>query len=144
MRNCVLLADADDSVRKMVARVLSTAGYEVVLAGSAADALARLRSPAANLVLLDLETADSAGWSVVGQVYRAASPLPLIVMTSWPNQGTHAARCGVKELLEKPLDINCLLQTLERALSAPNQPPSHRTNSARQSAPAKLPLEAVS
>ncbi|HWI57213.1 MAG TPA: response regulator, partial [Bacillota bacterium] len=61
MKKQILLADEDESVRKMVARVLETAGYAVALAHTGSEAVARVRDRPPDLVLLDLMVPNAGG-----------------------------------------------------------------------------------
>ena len=123
MTKRILLTESDESVRKMVTRVLQTSGYEVVLATSAAEAFGQITQSRPELLLVDLERPDLPGWKPLEKLKRAVAPLPVLVMTSWPNQGEHADHCGVRQLLEKPLDMAVLLETIERTLAEPKEGP---------------------
>ncbi len=115
----LLLADDDDSVRKMVARVLETAGYGTVLAGSGPEAVAKFRTARPDLVLLDLRLANQNGWEVFDEISRVDPLVPVIVITAWPNQYEEAVRRGIDALMEKPLDLPLLLETIQSLLAEP-------------------------
>jgi DNA-binding NtrC family response regulator len=126
MNKTILLADDDASVRKMVARVLETAGYSVTQAGTGREAIARCVARQPNLVLLDLKLAEEDGWEVFEQVSRLNPMLPVIVITAWPNQYEEAVRRGIDALMEKPLDMPLLLQTIHDLLAEPENERAHR------------------
>ena len=72
MSKQVLVVDDDDDFRALVAETLERAGYEVVVVGSGADALAFLaRSNEAWQVVLDLEMHDMDGYEVLGALRSA-------------------------------------------------------------------------
>jgi CheY-like chemotaxis protein len=121
----ILLADADASVRRMVARVLESAGYGVRPACTAAEAVAEFRVNAPHLVLLDLEISEEGGWDVLHRIRRLDPCAPVILMTSWPNRQQQAIRSGIDALLEKPLDLGLLLQVIADLLPK-QQPSAHR------------------
>jgi len=121
MKKRILLADDDESVRRMVARVLEGAGYAVIMAGNAAEAVSRFRSSQPDLVLLDLKMPDKDGWSVFEDI-SAVDPLaPVVIITAWPNQYGEAVRRGIDALMEKPLDLERLLDILQKLLTESEQ-----------------------
>jgi CheY-like chemotaxis protein len=111
----ILIADDDQSVRRMVARVLESSGYEVLFAGRSVEG--QNAGPEPDLVLVDLKLADRGGWEVLERGREAFAGVPLIVMTAWPNQSDEAIRQGVDALMEKPLDLPLLLQTVADLLA---------------------------
>ncbi|HWX22085.1 MAG TPA: response regulator [Candidatus Binatia bacterium] len=117
MKKTILLADDDDSVRKMVARVLETAGYSVTQAATGPEAVAKSRAREPDLILLDLKLPEQEGWQVFEQISRFNPLLPVVVITAWPNQYEEAIRRGIDALMEKPLDLPVLLQTIRDLLA---------------------------
>jgi phosphoserine phosphatase RsbU/P len=115
----ILIADEDESVRKMVARVLESAGYSTVLAGDGREAVAKSRAAQPDLILLDVKMPEQGGWEAFEQISEAADLIPVIVITAWPDQYKQAVRRGIDALMEKPLDLPLLLQTIESLLREP-------------------------
>jgi DNA-binding response OmpR family regulator len=112
----ILLADGDEPVRRMVARVLETAGYTPLLAASAREAVLTFRTGLPDLVLLDLTMPDEEGWKAFEQMARIDPSVPVIVVTARPNQSEQALQRGIDSLMEKPLDLTHLLQTISDLL----------------------------
>jgi CheY-like chemotaxis protein len=122
MKKKILVADEDESVRRMVARVLEMAGYSVMLAGTGRETVAKSRTGQPDLVLLDLKEPEAGGWEIFEQVNHALNALvPVIVITAWPNQYEQAVQKGVDVLMEKPLDLPLLLQTMSELLTESEQ-----------------------
>lgn len=117
MKKRILLADDDESVRKMVARVLESAGYAPLLAATGREAVAKFRTGPPDLVLLDLKMPDQDGWKAFDEISRFDSLVPVIVITAWPNQYEQAVQRGIDALMEKPLDLPLLLQTIHNLLA---------------------------
>jgi CheY-like chemotaxis protein len=126
MKKKILLADDDESVRKMVGRVLETAGYAVLPATTGQEAVARHQSGQPDLVLLDLKMPDHDGWESFKQISEANPLVPVIVITAWPNQYDEAVQRGIDALMEKPLDIALLLQTIQDLLAESEQDRARR------------------
>ena len=126
MNKRVLLADDDESVRKMVGRVLESAGYQVLQASTGNEAVAKFRTCQPHLVLLDLKMPDQEGWEAFEQLSRYDPLVPVIIITAWPNQYDEAVARGIDALMEKPLDIPLLLRTIQMLLDEPEQKRTER------------------
>jgi len=70
-----------------------------------------------DLVLLDLNMPVKNGWDTFERLTAANPLVPVIVITGRPNQLFTAVGAGVGALLEKPLDIPRLLQTVSALLT---------------------------
>jgi CheY-like chemotaxis protein len=114
-----MIAEEDASVRRMLARVLETADYEVVPVGSAGEALSRIQAEPPDLLLLDLNLPDQSSWRVLAASNQGGAHVPVIAMAAGSAQGEQARRKGAQALVEKPLDIARLLALAGRLLSAP-------------------------
>jgi CheY-like chemotaxis protein len=115
----ILIADDDESVRKMVARVLESAGYDTLLAKDGREAVAKSRTAQPDLILLDVKMPEQGGWEAFEKISKAAGLIPVIVITAWANQYDQAVQRGIDALMEKPLDLPLLLQTIENLLREP-------------------------
>jgi DNA-binding response OmpR family regulator len=118
MTRKILLADDDESVRRMVARVLESAGYQVMLAGSMGEALKELRTGAPDLVLVDSELSGSGDRDVCQEVRESDANVPMVVIRGWPEQHGQTVPQGAGALVEKPLDLHRLLEVISNLLSA--------------------------
>jgi DNA-binding response OmpR family regulator len=116
MKERILLADGDEPVRKMLARVLESAGYVVLHASTASQAASLLDSVQPHLLLLDMQSPQDDGWLACKAITHAAPNVPVIVITSWPNQSELALERGVDVLMEKPLDMSLLLKNIQELL----------------------------
>jgi DNA-binding response OmpR family regulator len=68
------------------------------------------------LVLLEPKLPGENGWDVFGRLTRRWPSLPVVVITARPNQLFTALAAGVGALVEKPLHVPKLLQTVNRLL----------------------------
>lgn len=117
MKQRILLADDDESVRKLVGRVLESAGYAVVQAATGREAASELIASRPDLVVLELQMPDQAGWDAFDSVRQLDSVIPVIATTAWPNQAREASRRGIDALIEKPLDLALLLSSIKKFLT---------------------------
>jgi DNA-binding response OmpR family regulator len=113
----ILIADEDQSVRRMVARVLEIAGYVAIQVADWHEAAVRCKAVQPSLILLDLEMLPPGGWTVLREIRRDSGTVPVIGMTAWPNQYDLAVRWGIDAVMEKPLDLGFLLQTIQELLA---------------------------
>src|SRR5262249_23062080 len=91
--------------------------YAVTYAKSGREALNRYLANPPDLVLLDLNMPDQDGWAAFRLMNVAHPMLPVIVITARPNQYAEAAELGVDGLMEKPLNIEVLLQAIRNLLA---------------------------
>lgn len=106
MPHTILLADADRPGLQAIAAGLREAGYVVVLAADADEALARVREGAPDLVCLDVNLPHDGGFQVFPRI-KAAKPVPVIWMLERLDDRISAgiAAAGAEDLLFKPLDV---------------------------------------
>jgi two-component system response regulator HydG len=113
----VLIADADPALRAIVERVARSAGLRASHAGTAAEALAALRSEP-DLVVADLALGDPPGVGWIDAL-RARGPSAEIVVTlryASVDEAVACMRAGAFDVLEKPFrDVARLERTLLRA-----------------------------
>jgi CheY-like chemotaxis protein len=120
MSKTILLADDDPSVRTMIGRVLEMEGYDVLPASSGKEAVSQyLRGPP-DVVLLDLNMPEKDGWEAWHLMSSLHPCVPVIVITARPNQYEHAKQLRIDALMEKPLDLGLLLETIRQLLAEPD------------------------
>jgi DNA-binding NtrC family response regulator len=121
MNRKVLLVDGDESVRRMVARVLDSVGYDVLLADTGRPALEAFSSEHPDLVVVDLKAPGEGGWRDFDAIRKLDPHVPVVATTTWPNQYESAVQRGISALLEKPLDLPLLLDVIRGLLSERGQ-----------------------
>lgn len=115
----VLVVDDEADIRALIQEILTDEGYEVTVAGDAAEARAARDAGKFDLILLDIWMPDTDGitllkeWSAEGEV-----GCPVVIMSGHGTVDTavEATRLGAVDFIEKPLSIAKLLRTAERAL----------------------------
>jgi DNA-binding response OmpR family regulator len=120
MSKTILLADDDPSVRTMVGRVLEMEGYEVLPASSGTEAVSQYLNGPPDVVLLDLNMPEKDGWEAWQLMNSLHPSVPVIVITARPNQYEHADQLRIDALMEKPLDLGLLLETIHELLAEPD------------------------
>ena len=117
VRNRVLVVDDEPAICDSLQRVLELEGFRVESVFNAAAASARLQEGKIDLLLLDVNLAGESGWDLCRQARADDPALRVIIMTARPGQGTMAIASGADKLMEKPLDLPTLLETMRRLLS---------------------------
>ena len=117
----LLLVEDDAGVRESLAHVLTSEGYQILLAGNGVEALEMTAQNVVDLVLLDLNLPKKNGWDTFEVMTKQNPQLPVIIITARPNQLFPALSSGAGALMEKPLDFPKLLQTIRDLLSEPVQ-----------------------
>ena len=120
-RKRVLIVDDDTPVREAIGSVLRNVGYEVLQSGDGLEALADFDPKQIDLLLLDLGLPNKSGWDTFEGFTSRNPTLPIIIITGKARQSEMARAAGVGALMEKPLEVTQLLQTMEQLLTEPQE-----------------------
>jgi DNA-binding response OmpR family regulator len=117
----ILNVEDDSPSRFLKSRILERAGFEVVEAVTAADAVrtATDDGDGLRLVLLDLRLPDGDGFSVCEQIKATRPKLPVVMITSTyaTAQGRQdGLACGADAYLIEPVPADRLVQVIRRFL----------------------------
>ncbi|HUR29162.1 MAG TPA: sigma-54 dependent transcriptional regulator [Planctomycetota bacterium] len=122
-RTRVLVIDDEADIRQTLELLLKYEGYEVWTARDGAEGLARLeREEAAGrrvgLVLCDVKMPKMTGIEFLAALEKRASRPPLIMISGHSELAVavDAVKRGAADFLEKPLDTNRLLVSIDNAL----------------------------
>ena len=117
----VLVVDDEETVRRVAALLLEAAGYTVLEAGSAGEALGVAASGSAiDAVLLDVMLPDRSGAAVAADLRRLRPDVPIVVSSGYDDR-TVAERVGPVErlsFLRKPYAADDLTAALAAAIAA--------------------------
>jgi two-component system, chemotaxis family, chemotaxis protein CheY len=115
-----LILVVDDSLyaRRVHGRILESAGHEVVMSGSGAEALEAYAMRRPELVLLDLTMADMGGIEVLGKLRELDPDTTVIVVSADVQRSTEEAvmAAGAHAFLGKPVASGALLDAVGGAL----------------------------
>jgi CheY-like chemotaxis protein len=115
----ILLAEDDGDLRLALKLSLEAAGYTVAIAANAQEALALQRREPADVLVTDIFMPEGDGFEAI-DAFRRGFPATRIVVVSGGGQRGKAdylaaARlAGVDATLQKPFEIEVLLETLRR------------------------------
>ena len=115
----VLLVDDDRSVLDALGAVIESEGFELVRAADGHEAVEKFRQRPIDIVLLDLNMPVKGGWDTFEWLTTINPLLPIIVITALPDAYPVAMAKGVAALMQKPLNIPLLLETMREFLAEP-------------------------
>jgi len=115
----ILNVEDDSPSRFLKSRILERAGFAVVEAVTAADAIRSAAKDGLRLVLLDLRLPDGDGFSVCEAIKATRPSLPVVMITSTyaTAQGRQdGLACGADAYLIEPVPADRLVQVVKRFL----------------------------
>jgi FixJ family two-component response regulator len=120
MTSTVYLIDDDAAVRDSTALLLSLKGFTTRMFASGEEFLAALGADASGVVLLDVRMAGMDGLAVQRALVERRCRMPVVVVTAHGDVATARAalKAGAFDFLEKPVEEQLLLETVQHALGA--------------------------
>ena len=124
----ILVVDDERSIREALSKVLHAEDYEVVCAEHGQEAIDQFGENPIDLVLLDLGLPGEDGWGTLRWLAKVNPFVPIVVITGRNNQRELAEKAGADALMEKPLDVRQLLQTIHELINEPAEYRAERVN----------------
>ncbi len=117
----ILVVEDDDSVRRLLVRLLSVEGYRVQEAGSAAAGLEIIHSDPPDLVITDLLMPDTDGLELIMRIRRSGTSLKIIAISAGGRIGPNtylklAEKLGADRTITKPFQPETLLRAVRELL----------------------------
>ena len=115
----LLIVEDDAGIAALQRLRLQRAGYEVRIAGTAHEAMEKIKDDQIDLIVLDFMLPDRNGIEFFEQLKAAGHDFPVIVVTALTDQATiiQALRAGVRDFVVKTLDyLDYLPVAVERVL----------------------------
>ncbi len=114
----VFVVDDDESLRRALARLIQSAGWNVETFESAREFLQRLPYAGTGCVVLDLQMPEMTGVELQGQMVAAGIILPIVFLTAHGDvpTATHAMKKGATDFLQKPVDDDVLLAAIRESI----------------------------
>ena len=117
IRHRILVVDDELSIRRLLGSTLSRAGYDVIEAATARDALDTAAAEAPDAILLDLGLPDRDGLELVPLLKkRGRMPVLIISARDATDDKVAALDLGADDYVTKPFDTEELLARLRAAL----------------------------
>lgn len=109
----ILIVDDENTIRTTLRIIFEGAGYEVLTAGTPAEAWRLFRSQRLDMVLLDYRLPDN-GETVGPEMSRMNPQVPIVVLSGDPEAGSAISFAAA--LIAKPIQPEQLLKQVARVL----------------------------
>jgi DNA-binding NtrC family response regulator len=110
----LVVVDDEQPVLKVIGRLASKIGFDVVTCTSGAEAMRTLLRKPADLAMVDLRMPDVNGLELLRQIRESVPGCEVILMTGHTavDSAVEAIKLGAREYLTKPFDFDRLRQVL--------------------------------
>ncbi len=116
----ILLVEDNEMNRDMLSRRLEKRGYDVILATDGEEGVARARSDAPDVILMDMSLPGIDGWEATRRIKAAAQTngIPVLALTAhaMSDDREKALQAGCDDFDTKPIDLPRLLAKVEALL----------------------------
>ena len=113
----VLLVDDEEDFTATLAERLETRGLQVDVSSNGAEAIEKVHDKTYDALVLDLAMPGMDGLETMKRLLADNPDLQVILLTgrATVQKGVEAMSSGAMQFLEKPADINLLLEQIEKA-----------------------------
>ena len=123
----VLLVDDEESFRRLVAKELGHAGYQVTAAENVEHARRLLTKQLYHVVLLDVRMPDGNGLDLLAEIKESSPSTEVIMLTAYGTieEAIRAMKQGALDFLTKPCKLDEIEAVLAKAVQKQNLERSH-------------------
>ena len=117
-KTVVMIVDDEEGIRDTLSGIFVDEGYETVTASSGEEALRIIKDSAPDIILLDVWLTGMDGISTMEKIREINADIPVIVISGHANfeLAVKATKTGAYDFLEKPLSMEKVLLSVDRAL----------------------------
>lgn len=110
----LLIIDDDPTFARVLARALSSRGFEVLTAGNADEARALARRHHPRYCVLDLKLGDENGLRLIPELKALVPEIRVLLLTGYASIATavEAIKRGAHDYLSKPVDADAVVRAL--------------------------------
>jgi len=118
----IMIVDDEEGIRDALSGIFVDEGYETVTASSGEEAVRLFKENQPDVVLLDVWMSGMDGIQTLRELREGNPELPVIVISGHANIeiAVKATKMGAYDILEKPLSMEKVLLTVDRALERRN------------------------
>ena len=129
----IMVVDDDKEFLEEVLEMLSSSGYEIIIASDGVSALEDIKREKPNLILLDLKMTPKSGFEVAKELINlpGLKDTAIIAMTGFFTEKEHTLlmnMCGIRTCILKPIKPSDLVAKIEFALDAKRKEKHHLPN----------------
>lgn len=114
-----MIIDDEEAIRKLLSRVLTGSGYDVVTASNGKDALGKLDSASVDLIMLDMNMPEMDGLQFLRKVRENdLTHVPVLIISgdANPENIVESYKLGVYDFIHKPEKTEVMLKRIENGL----------------------------
>jgi len=114
----ILVIDDEETVRNVLAKMLSKVDHQVTLAKNGAEGLHLFRQGEYDLVLTDLGMPEMSGWEVCRNIKKMKPSIPVGMITGWGLQIDPGRKeeAGLDFVITKPFDFHQIIQVVSETI----------------------------
>ncbi len=114
----ILVVDDEEGIRQSLQEILEDEGYEVLTAATAEEGHRLTREFHPDLIFLDIWLPDRDGIELLEDLKAQFKEIPVVIISGHGTieQAVKATKLGAYDFLEKPLSLERVLLTAQRAL----------------------------
>ena len=129
----ILIADDDPGIQEIFALIFERAGFEVDLKMNGEE-LVKNKFSLPDIFLIDKQLSGHNGLDICRQLKsrKQTKNIPVIIVSAAPDIATLAKDAGADDYIEKPFDVNELLEIVNRFTSGKATPELNHANLNRQ------------
>ena len=120
--NTIMIVDDEEGIRTALSGIFEDEGFDVVPAASGEDAVRLAKGTVPDVVILDVWLSGIDGIQTMIQLLEMHPALPVVIISGHANieLAVKATRMGAYDILEKPLSMEKVLLTVQRAIEKRN------------------------
>ncbi|MDY0274862.1 MAG: sigma-54 dependent transcriptional regulator [Desulfomicrobium sp.] len=124
MTNTLLIVDDEIRYRELYARLLREAGFHILEAQNAEQALVLLKDEKPDMIISDVRMPGASGLELLRQTRTLWPELPFLLITAYADVrgAVDALKLGAVDYLAKPVDMDELLSAVRDALGVISEP----------------------
>jgi DNA-binding NtrC family response regulator len=115
----ILVADDDESIRKILAVILEDRGYAVDTAENGKQAIELSKNNFYNLALIDIRLPDMEGTRLLSSLRETVPRMRKVIITGFPSMqnAVEALNKGADAYVTKPFEVEKILKTIKEQLA---------------------------
>ncbi|MBI4689582.1 MAG: sigma-54-dependent Fis family transcriptional regulator [Nitrospirae bacterium] len=114
----ILIVDDDKDIRTVLSEIITTEGYEAIVAGDGKKAIKEIKVHSPDLVLLDLKLPGMNGMEVLEEIKKIDRDIIVIILTGYGviKNAVQAMKLGAFDYLTKPFTYEEITEKIKAAI----------------------------
>lgn len=119
----ILIVDDEESICRTLAQILADEGYRTLVANDGASAIRMVQEYQPDLVFLDIWMPGIDGLEVLREIKSRYVSLPVLMISGHASISTavQSTKLGAADFIEKPFDLEGVLEAVQRFLTTPEK-----------------------